>query len=77
MAKEHHQSDRSSSELCIHGSVPKTNDVVERPNIVEVVMSFQHATVRVQSGPISTKLSVNGHDYWFDHVTGGLLDVKQ
>ena len=39
----------------------------------QVALYWELATVRLESGPMFTRLLVNSHGYIFDHVTGCLI----
>ena len=73
MTKEHHQLDSSVSAASAQSRPASTDSVTEHTDSTLLVLSLRHATVQIESGPMFTKLSVNGHWYHFDHITGRLL----
>lgn len=73
MAEERHQLASNVSEISEDIQRVRTNSLDVPVETTQIVMTFQIATVRVESWALVTKLSVRGHEYYFDHVTGRLM----
>jgi len=73
MMKEPHQLATGLSETGAQSPSTAADSAIDHVDTTLLVLSLRHATVKIESGPLFTKLTVNSRFYYFDHITGRLL----